>query len=215
MQKSPYDRDYFENGLSTGKSCYVNYSWMPELTIKMAYRIVKYLGLDDNTTVLDYGCSKGFLVKALRLLDIEAYGCDISSYAIDHVDADVREYCNLISSPDRLIPFEDMTFDWLITKDVLEHIREDSIRDLLNQAHSYTSQMFHVIPLASSDGQFVINEYHDDPTHITIKEKDWWIDLFRDCGWISTSFSYKVEGIKQNWWEVHEHGNGFFMLQRA
>ena len=214
MDSVSYDKDYFENGLATGKSCYVNYSWMPELTIKMAYNIVKHLGLSDSDYILDYGCSKGFLVKALRLLDIHAYGCDISKYAIEHLDADVREYCKQVSDI-KPFPFDDISFDWIISKDVLEHIPEDGIRKLLLDAHQYTKKMFHVIPLASIDGKFVIQEYHDDPTHVTIKDKEWWAKTFKECGWELSKFDYKVKGIKQNWWEAYELGNGFFILEKA
>ena len=84
--QNEFDENYYENGVITGKSCYVNYRWMPELTIKMAHSIIKYLNLNSNVKVLDYGCAKGFLVRALRLLDIDAYGCDISEYAINNAD---------------------------------------------------------------------------------------------------------------------------------
>ena len=65
-----YDEDYFERGLSSGKSGYDNYRWLPELTIKFAYKIIKELNLREGDRVLDYGCAKGFFVKALRILDI-------------------------------------------------------------------------------------------------------------------------------------------------
>ena len=45
--------------------------------------------------VLDAGCAKGFLVEALRDRGIEAFGVDISEYAISEVRPDIREYCRV------------------------------------------------------------------------------------------------------------------------
>src|SRR5438552_12783041 len=44
-------------------------------------------------TVLDAGCAIGLLVEALRDRGVDAYGVDISDYAISQVREDVRLYC--------------------------------------------------------------------------------------------------------------------------
>jgi 2-polyprenyl-3-methyl-5-hydroxy-6-metoxy-1,4-benzoquinol methylase len=46
----------------------------------------------DGREVLDVGCAKGFLVRHLRSLGIDAWGCDISEYAIARAPDDVREH---------------------------------------------------------------------------------------------------------------------------
>ena len=40
--------------------------------------------------VLDVGCAKGFLVEALRDRGVEAFGIDVSEYAIGEVRPDIR-----------------------------------------------------------------------------------------------------------------------------
>ncbi|MDH3324467.1 MAG: methionine biosynthesis protein MetW, partial [Candidatus Peregrinibacteria bacterium] len=100
-----YDAEYFENGIASGKSGYQDYRWMPERTIKFAHKIIKELGLRDGDKVLDFGCAKGYLVKAFRILDIDAYGCDISRYAISEADKDIAPYLGLIND-DGVIPFD-------------------------------------------------------------------------------------------------------------
>ena len=207
-----YDKDYYENGIATGKSCYQNYQWLPELTIRMAYNLMKYLGLDEQDLVLDYGCGKGYLVKAFRLLDIQAFGCDISEYAFEKTDPDVKEYCKLIP-PDLKIPFEEK-FDWMITKDVLEHIDEPVLDIVLEQAKNHTQNMFHVIPLGD-DSKFRIEAYHNDPSHVQMQDEGWWRKKFEQHGWNVQRFDYQVRGIKENWTRKFSKGNGFFVLERT
>lgn len=210
--KNIFNRDYFENGVVTGKSCYVNYHWMPELTIKMAHKLIKHLDLKEGDRVLDYGCAKGFLVKALKILDVDAFGCDVSSYAIDQADPEIRHVCKLMKS-NKKIPFKHK-FDWIISKDVLEHIEEKDVDIFLEKAHAATDRMFHVIPLANKQGRFVIPEYDSDGSHILKKDLKWWTRKFESKGWKPTSFSYNVKGIKDNWTSKYKKGNAFFILTK-
>jgi len=205
-----YDKDYYEDGICAGKSCYVNYRWMPELTIKLAYNLIKHLNLNEHDTLLDYGCAKGYLVKALRILDVDAFGCDSSRYAIKNVDSEVRDFCYNVENKDDVI---NQNYDWLVTKDVLEHMTEDDIDKMLTESKQKIRKMFHVIPLGL-DGKFIVPEYHDDPSHIQIQSKEWWINKFKEHGWDVVLFTYKVSGIKSNWTEKYEKGNGFFTLRR-
>ena len=76
-----FDEKYFEDGVRNRVSAYENYRWMPERTIREASSIINAIKFD---TVLDYGCAKGFMVYAMRLLGKDAYGVDISEYAIEN-----------------------------------------------------------------------------------------------------------------------------------
>ena len=62
------------------------------LTYPMAYSICKFLRLKDK--VLEYGCAHGFLVKALNDFNIDTYGVDISTYALNKVDPELRKKLN-------------------------------------------------------------------------------------------------------------------------
>ncbi len=205
-----YDKDYFENGVVVGKSCYQNYQWLPELTIRMAFNMIKHLQLRERDRVLDYGCAKGYLVKALRILDIEAFGCDISRYAIENIDAEVKNFCKLIDGQ-FVIPF-DGPFDWIASKDVLEHLPNDTLDSLLQEAKRLTGKMFHVVPLGDG-GVFRIPHYHDDLSHVQMQDEQWWRRKFEEHGWRVVRFDHKVKGIKENWTNKYNNGNGFFVLE--
>ena len=206
-----YDADYFERGLETGKSLYQNYRWLPDLTIPMAHHISAHMGLRPGDEVLDYGCSKGFLVKALRLIGIHAYGCDISSYAIKNADPDIKQYCLRMTDSVDTIPFT-RHWDALICKDVLEHMTEAELEYFIHQS-KMARRALHVVPLGDGE-RYVIPEYEGDTTHIIRKPEIWWIDQFEGAGWRLKTFAFKLTGIKDNWTSKYPRGNGFFLLER-
>jgi len=196
-----YDRDYFERGIATQKSLYTDYRWIPELTIPMAMTLIDLLHLGRDDTILDFGCAKGFLVKALRMLHRKAWGCDISRYAIENSDG-VREYLNHTIPSDR--------FDWIIAKDVLEHIEEGELLPILKELRNHGNQMFAIIPLGEN-GKFIVPAYHLDRTHKIAENAWWWKEKFAQERWKIEKFRYRIEGIKDNW-ASYEKGNGFFIL---
>jgi SAM-dependent methyltransferase len=210
INKNFYDLDYFEKGFTSKKSCYLNYRWMPELTIPMTSKIIKFLNIKDNENVLDFGCSKGYMVKAFRLLGINAYGIDISSYAIEHVDSEVKRFCKLIHNDYAPIKKK---FNWVVSKDVLEHLTVNQISKFLITYKKFTKKMFHVVPLGENK-KFRIKEYHLDKSHLQMNNEKWWINLFKKNGWKTKDFNYCVKGVKDNWVEFNPKGNGFFTLEK-
>ncbi|MFU2207844.1 class I SAM-dependent methyltransferase [Solidesulfovibrio sp. C21] len=208
-----FDEDYFERGAIVGTSGYINYSWMAELTIRMAHFLIMNLPLTKGQRVLDYGCAKGFMVKALRLLDINAYGVDISDYAVSNTPTDAKPYCCKINSVADPNCFS-QEYDWLLSKDVFEHISVPDISLLLRRCRKNVAKMFIVVPLGIDDvsNKFIIPEYDKDVTHITIKTAAWWKRLFIKCGWEIDKFDYAFKGVKENWTQIWPKGNGFFIL---
>ena len=206
-----YDASYFETGTKDKKSCYENYRWMPELTIPMAESIARYLKLTKDQKILDYGCAKGYLVKALRFLKYEAFGVDISDYALKKIDDDIKEFCKKI---DDTFPnvFNDHVFDWLIAKDVFEHMSVTQIENMLNSYKKNCKKMFLIIPLGDN-GKYRIEEYHLDQSHVQMNDENWWCGLFERNKWTINSFEYTVKGIKDKWVASHKKGNGFFIIE--
>lgn len=209
---NPYDFDYFERGISTGKSGYENYRWIPELTIPMAMSIIDYLDIKRFQRVLDFGCAKGYLVKALRMLGRDAWGLDVSHYAINQVDVETKTFCgvcteDLIVASNPLMP---CSFEYGIAKDVFEHIEEGNLGKVLVNIPCTT--LFVVVPLGNGE-KYNVPAYQMDVTHITCQPLDWWKSLFEEYGWEVVRSVYRIEGIKDNW-AMYEDGNGFFTLRR-
>ncbi len=210
MEGDNYNEEYFENGITSGKSGYQDYRWMPERTIKFAHKIIKELGLRDGDRVLDFGCAKGYLVKAFRILDIDAYGCDISEYAMSEADKDIAPY--LVEIKNGKIPFDER-FEHVISKDVFEHLDIAGLEKTLDECARVSDKLFSVIPLGNGK-KYIVPQYEDDVTHILRKSREWWEDRFEQKGWRVNRFSYLVKGMKDNWARFPK-GNGFFFLEKS
>lgn len=213
-----YDADYYLHGRETGKSLYENYRWMPELTVPMCRRIVEHCGILPDDTILDFGCARGYVVRALRHLGFDAEGIDISQWAIDHCDPLIGDYVSCRDLPER-------EYDWILAKDVLEHLDGITLENTLNCFGAKARKgIFIVVPLAEAAfGPYVVPEYEQDVTHIQRMGLLPWV------GWVNVSLGarweggliqpwivrgqYRVEGIKDNW-SHYPIGNGFITAWR-
>jgi ubiquinone/menaquinone biosynthesis C-methylase UbiE len=74
----------------------------------VAMDIVDHFGLKPGDRLLDVGCAKGFLVKDLLELGIDAYGIDISAYALMHCEPEVVGRLHLGSADS--LPFPNNSF---------------------------------------------------------------------------------------------------------
>lgn len=206
---SVYDADYFLHGEKSGKSLYTCYSWKPDLTVPMCQRIVDYCGIEKGERILDFGCARGYIVKAFRGLGYDAWGCDISKWAIQNSDEETEPYLNWIANSPPLLKQE---FDWIIAKDVLEHVEyvEANITLLMDVA---TKGLFVVVPLSQFDnGKYVVSDYEKDITHKQRYTLSSWVRMFLRPGW-RVEASYRVHGVKDNY-SKWEKGNGFIVARR-
>lgn len=202
-----YDSDYFENGQESGKGWLQNYRWMPRRSFKEALAIADYLELDDSSYVLDVGCAKGFIVKALRGLEIKADGCDISEYALSF-------------APEGCWNCTDWTthynfgYTHIIIKDMLEHLTLPQLDELLHTLQNVGHTLMAVIPMGDN-GVYRIPEYHMEISHLIAEDEQWWIDRFKSTGWNVKKHCPWVPGMKDNW-QSHANGlgNHVFVLEK-
>lgn len=211
MSADQFDEDYFLRGKETGKSLYENYHWMPELTIPMVQAIIDHCGIEVDQLVLDFGCARGYTVRAMRHLHRCAFGIDCSEWAITNCDQSVKDflYCRNGGHENHI----NGLFDWVIAKDVLEHVPQvaDVVTNLMGHARM---GVFAVVPLGYGEDGYVVPEYDLDVTHIHRMTLQTWAGLFMRPEW-GIDVRYRVPGVKDNYYKPGwETGNGFITARR-
>lgn len=81
---------------------------------------------------LDVGCAIGYLVEVLRERGIDAEGCDVSPFAIEHATPGARGHirvANLFAG----LPWDDAAFDLVTVLETLEHLPPDRVADALTE----------------------------------------------------------------------------------
>lgn len=201
--KNSYDKEYFENGISSGVSCYVNYRWLPNLTLPMCESIIDFANIKKSDTILDYGCAKGFIVRAMVELGYDCHGVDISEYAIKNCDPSIRDRVKILAD------YELGKYDFILCKDVLEHVSYGTLPVLLKKLRLSCKKLFVIVPLGEN-GKYVIEEYEKDITHVIREDLGWWSRVLSEAGFEDIKSSYRAPGIKDNW-AMYDKGNGFFV----
>ena len=117
--------------------------------------------------VLDAGCAMGLLVEALRDRGVEAFGFDLSSYAITRVPARVRECCWQASVTDEI----EGRYDLIVCQEVLPHLPlADAERAVANFCRHTDEVLFSVSP------------YPPAPLHANIAPPEHWAGVFASYG---------------------------------
>jgi glycosyltransferase involved in cell wall biosynthesis len=118
--------------------------------------------------VFDAGCAHGFLVEALRDRGVEAWGRDISHFAMTQARPDIQPFVSQGSVSD---PIED-AFDLITCIEVLEHMEEaEALASIASMAAAASRILF-----SSSPSDF------EEPTHINVKPVGWWLARFAEAG---------------------------------
>ena len=118
--------------------------------------------------VLDAGCAMGFLVEAFWDRGIEAWGIDVSEFAISQVRRDIAPYCLQASLTEPISG----KFDLVVSIEVLEHLSDSEARIALENLTAATDTI-----LFSSTPTDL-----DEPTHINVRPTISWLRLFSECG---------------------------------
>ncbi|MNW42157.1 bifunctional 3-demethylubiquinone-9 3-methyltransferase/ 2-octaprenyl-6-hydroxy phenol methylase [compost metagenome] len=121
-------------------------------------------------TVLDAGCATGYLVEAFRARGVEAYGIDISDYAISNAKEEIRQYLEVQSILDPLPSYFPQKFDLVITLEVLEHLFPEEGKVALEKLCEYSDNI-----IFSSTPNDI-----DDRTHVNVQLGEYWVRLFAE-----------------------------------
>lgn len=172
-----YGQEYFDGSREYG---YGGYSydgrWVP-----VAADIVEHFGLEAGARVLDVGCAKGFLVKDLVDQGIDAFGIDVSEYALLNCMPDIVGRLHLGNAANLIFP--DGSFGVVLAINSIHNLPREGCLTALKEIER----------LAPGRGFVQVDSYR------TLQEKrvfeDWvltamfhgfpeeWLELFDEAGY--------------------------------
>ena len=150
-----FDEQYYRS------NNYVDYLSKRERYVKTAEEIQqvfhKFSMVDSESTILDYGCSLGFLIKGFEKAGFKnVSGYDISDWAVAQAR---KNGCNILNHAQG-------TFDLGVFLDVLEHMTDQQIIELFDQLQLDKVLVRIPCDVAEQPYQFHLEVSRLDPTHI-------------------------------------------------
>jgi len=160
------------------------------LGLKM--KIIKEFGFELNpqSVILDFGCGSGKYVKELRENGYQAFGCDINLKSEENVDTESmikNDIIRLIDLKNYILPFEDNTFDLIISDQVFEHVQ------------NYSETIYEISRILKPEGfclhifpsRYITFEPHVFVPFSSVVQSYWWVQL-----WVFL-------GIRNEWQDSH------------
>ncbi|WP_031336670.1 class I SAM-dependent methyltransferase [Rhodopseudomonas sp. B29] len=149
----------------------------------VARDIIAHYALQPGMRVLDIGCGKGFLVHdlMLELPGLQAFGLDVSRYALDHAPDEVIGRLHLGTADD--LPFPDKSFDCVLSLNTIHNLpRARAVTAMAEIERVSRGRSFVVVDSYHTPEQKAVfeswvltAEYHDYP--------DEWLKLFAEAGY--------------------------------
>jgi len=175
-----FDKDFFDGERRHG---YGGFKYHPKYWQPVIPSFIKQYNLSNKSSILDVGCAKGFMIyDFIQLLPgLKIKGIDISKYAIKNSLDSIKE--NISVADACSLPFEDNTFDLVISITTIHNLEIDKCKLALQE-----------IERVSKLGSFItVDAYNDDLqkeemlnwnlTAKTILHVEEWRDLFEKVGY--------------------------------
>ena len=114
-----FDKDFFDGDRRYG---YGGFHYHPKFWQLVIPTLKEYWKLNQNNSVLDIGCGKGFMLFDLmqHIPGIKVRGIDISKYAIDNSHEQVKDFLSVGNANN--LPFENKSFDVVISINTIHNL---------------------------------------------------------------------------------------------
>jgi len=126
-----YEEDYWDGNRRYG---YGGYKYIPGRWKPVAEALIKRYKLSNESSVLDVGCGKAYLIYELKLLlpGLKIAGFDISKHGLAEAKEEIRESLFIHKAQD-LYPYEDNEFDLVISLGCFHNLRVFELQTALSE----------------------------------------------------------------------------------
>jgi len=125
-----FDKEFFDGERSHG---YGGFTYNPKFWEPVIPNFIDHWSLNSNSSVLDVGCAKGFMLYDLKktIPKIEILGIDISSYAIENSKQEIKKYLKVENAKE--LPYEDKSFDIVISINTIHNLEKKECAKALKE----------------------------------------------------------------------------------
>ena len=131
LKAKEYEFDYWDGDRRFG---YGGYKYLAGRWKPVAEAFIDKYGLTNNSSVLDVGCGKAYLLYELKLLlpDLRVKGFDTSKHGLNEAKENLKEDLFIHKAQEKY-PFEDNEFDLVISLGCLHNLRIFELKTALGE----------------------------------------------------------------------------------
>ncbi len=175
-----FGKEFFDGNRKNG---YGGFNYNPRFWQPVIPTFQKYLELTSESSVLDVGCAKGFMIHDMNKLipGITVKGIDISNYAIENVIESMKD--NVMVADARDLPFRDNSFDVVISITTVHNLdRDDCIRSLREIERVSRRKSFVTVDAYRNEDERTAMLAWNLTAKTILKDEEW-IELFNEAGY--------------------------------
>ncbi len=175
-----FGKEFFDGNRKNG---YGGFNYNPRFWQPVIPTFQKYLELTSESSVLDVGCAKGFMIHDMNKLipGITVKGIDISNYAIENVIESMKD--NVMVADTRDLPFRDNSFDVVISITTVHNLdRDDCIRSLREIERVSRRKSFVTVDAYRNEDERTAMLAWNLTAKTILKDEEW-IELFNEAGY--------------------------------
>ena len=174
-----FGREFFDGDRNHG---YGGFNYMPRFWQPVIPTFKEYWNLTPDSSLLDVGCAKGFMLHDLTTLipGITVKGVDISEYAIDNVMENMKPHTQVANAMH--LPFADDAFDVVISINTVHNLGLNECGKALQEIER-VSRGKSFITVDAYRNEEEERMYAWNLTAKTIMSVDEWIKFFKEVNY--------------------------------
>ncbi len=173
-----FGREFFDGDRRVG---YGGFTYDPRFWQPVVPSFQKHYGLTGESSLLDVGCAKGFMLKdfAEAISGMTVAGIDVSDYAIANAVEGMEHLVQVADARD--LPFEDESFDLVVSVNTLHNFERDGVVQALREVQRVSRKCSFVVLDAHRNEEERRRIEAWNLTALTVLSTDGWVELFAEA----------------------------------
>jgi len=175
-----FGKEFFDGDRRVG---YGGFTYDPRFWQPVVPTFQKHYGLTGESSLLDVGCAKGFMLKDFTeaIPGMTVAGIDVSDYAIANAVEGMEHFVQVADARD--LPFEDDYFDLVVSINTIHNFERDEVVQSLREMQRVSRKYSFVVLDAYRDEEERKRIEAWNLTALTVLSTDGWIELFAEAGY--------------------------------